>query len=173
MEIKLIKPSVEYSDEIMKYREEFLQSGDTMAGCGNLRGCTTAKEWIDTLDILENEKTCPPDKVTSDTYIAVRIYDKKVVGVIDFRHHIDHPILSVWGGHIGYSVRPSERRKGYATEMLKQNLLMCKEYGLKEVLITCDSDNVASEKTIITNGGVFEKTVEVDGDTIKRYWIEL
>ncbi|MCR8746831.1 GNAT family N-acetyltransferase [Romboutsia lituseburensis] len=171
MEIKLIKPTLEYAYDIMKYKQEFLQSGETMSGCGNLRKCSTAKEWIDELDLLESDKTCPPDMVTSNTYIAVRISDNKIVGVIDFRHHIKNPILSIWGGHIGYSVSPSERKKGYATEMLRQIILNCKSYGLDKVLVTCDCNNIGSKKTIIANGGLFEKNVGVEGDTIERYWI--
>ncbi|MGL5677958.1 MAG: GNAT family N-acetyltransferase [Cellulosilyticaceae bacterium] len=173
MKIKLIKPTLAYGDDIMNYKEEFIESGESMAGCGNLRECASAKEWIDTLSIRENEDTCPEDKVPSTTYIAVRVCDDKIVGVIDIRHHINNPILSVWGGHIGYSVRPSERQKGYATEMLRQALTKCKVYGFDKVLVTCDHENIASKKTIIANGGGFDKEVSVDGEKIERYWIEL
>lgn len=172
MELKLIKPTLEYALDIMAYRQEFISSNESMDGCGNLRECNTAAEWIDTNEIMSDEKTCPKDKVPSDKYLAVRISDNRVVGIIDFRHHIDHPILSVWGGHIGYSVRPSERRKGIAKEMLRQNLIKCKAFGLETVLITCDHHNVGSQKTILANGGVFEKNVNVDGEIIERYWIK-
>lgn len=171
--IRLIEPTIEYSEDIMAYREEFLESGDSMDGCGKLRSCETAEEWIKTLEQYSNPKTCPKDKVPSSTYIAVREIDERIVGVCDFRHHIDHPVLSLWGGHIGYSVRPSERRKGYAKEMLRLVLIEAKKLGLERVMVTCDADNVASEKTILANGGVFEKDVTVDGEVIRRYWIEL
>lgn len=173
MSIKLVKPSLDYASEIMAYRQDFLLSGDSMDGCGNLRECTTAEEWIKTNELTSHEETCPSDKVSSDKYLAISLVDNKVVGIIDFRHHIDHPILSVWGGHIGYSVRPSERRKGIATEMLRLNLKECKEFGLHKVMITCDHDNIGSMKTILANGGIFERSVEVDGKVINRYWISL
>lgn len=171
--IKLVKPTVEFAEDIMTYKEDFLQSGDSMAGCGSLRDQNTVEDWLHEIDLLENEETCPEGKVCSSTYLAVRVDDNRIVGIIDFRHHIDHPILGLWGGHIGYSVRPSERRKGYAKEMLKQILQKCREHGLSKVMVTCDENNIASKKTIISNGGIFEKDVLVDGETTKRYWISL
>ena len=89
--IKLIKPTAEYADDIMKYRQELMDFGDSMDCCGNLRQCSSAEEWIRGIEMLNHEETCPKDKVTSDTYIAVRLVDNKIVGIIDFRHHIDHP----------------------------------------------------------------------------------
>ena len=157
----------------MTYKEEFLQSGDSLAGCGSFRDQNTVEGWLHEIELLENEETCPDGKVCSSTYLAVRVDDNKIVGIIDFRHHIDHPILGLWGGHIGYSVRPSERRKGYAKEMLKQVLQKCREHGLIKVMVTCDADNIASKMTLVSNGGVFDKDVMVDGEIIKRYWIEL
>lgn len=102
-EIKLLKPTMEYEEEIMSFRHEMLDTNDSFAGCGSLRNCSSTDEWIKILENMENEETCPIGGVTSSTYISVRLSDNKVVGIIDLRHHINHPILSVWGGHMGYS----------------------------------------------------------------------
>ena len=93
--------------------------------------------------------------------------------MIDVRHHINHPVLSTIGGHIGYSVRPSERGKGIGTEMLKAALVKCKELGNDKILISCYKDNDSSEKVILNNGGIFEKIVEHEGTQYKRYWINI
>ena len=172
-EIKLIEPTVEYEADIWKFRQEILDSSDKdkFAGCGTLETSVSAREWIETTKLRSCKDTCPEDRVPSNVYIAVRLSDKKIVGVIDLRHHINHPVLSTWGGHIGYYVRPTERGKGYGKEMLKQNLRNAQKLGLEKVLITCNDDNYASENVILANGGVFESTITVDGEIMKRYWI--
>ena len=172
-EIKLIEPTIEYEEDIWKFRQEILDSDDNdkFAGCGTLEQSSSAKEWIKNCKLISNKETCPSDKVPSNVFIAVRISDNKIVGIIDLRHHIDHPILSTWGGHIGYYVRPDERKNGYGKEMLRLNLINAQKLGIKKVLVTCNVDNIASEKTIMANGGIFESLIEVDNETMKRYWI--
>lgn len=173
--IKLLKPTMDYADDIMKFRQEIFEAKDedAFAGCGNLESCETAQQWIDTITLMENPETCPEGRVSANIFIAVRVSDHKIVGVIDLRHHLGNPVLSSWGGHFGYIVRPSERKKGYAKEMVRQNLEKSKELGLHKVMITCDRNNTASERTILANGGVFEKEVLVDGGYTKRFWVTI
>ena len=106
--------------------------------------------------------------------MLIRKADDRVLGFLQVRHEFNE-YLSTFGGHIGYSVRPSERRRGYAKEMLRMALPYCREIGLDKVLITCMDGNIGSEKTILANGGVYESTVYEPNDRVdlKRFWITL
>lgn len=176
-DIMLIEPQKKYEADIWELRREILEydaeNDDKFAGCMSLDLCESAEEWIKICRLRKSEETCGTvgSSVPSHTYLAVRMSDDKVVGVIDLRHHINHPILGTWGGHCGYSVRPSERGKGYAKNMLRLNIQNAKELGIEQLLVTCDVKNKASEKTILANNGVYEKTIDVDGCKMKRYWI--
>lgn len=174
-QLRLVRPSMEYGSEIMAFRGELLAANDadSFAGCGSLEKYETAEEWIDLLAQMGSADACPRGMVPSDIYLAVRNSDGRAVGIIDLRHHIDHPVLGVWGGHIGYSVRPSERGKGYGKEMLRLALQKYQERGINRIMITCSRTNPASEKVIRANGGVFEKEVHADDEMIKRFWITL
>ena len=173
--IVLVRPSIEYADQVMQLRKELIAANDadSFAGCSSLENYDDYAAWLDLRARLENPDLVPAGKVPSSAYLAVRICDNRVIGMIDLRHHIDHPILGLWGGHIGYTVRPGERGKGYAKDMLRLNLENARARGLEKVMITCSPANPASEKTILANGGIFEKNVDVDGETVRRYWITL
>ena len=173
-ELIIIKPRAEYSTQIMEYRQEFLDAGDSMDGCGPLRRFDSASEYLKVCKDYENPETVPENLVQATQFIGVRKSDNKLVGMIQVRHYFNE-YLEKYAGHIGYSVRPSERRKGYAKEMLKMTLQFCREIGLDKIMISCVEGNIGSEKTILANGGVYEYTVhERNNDKkLKRFWINL
>lgn len=177
--IRLIEPTEAYTDDIWAFRQEVFEydaeNEDQFAGCLSLDTCASAKEWIEICRLRKSAETCQETgtEVPSHMFLAVRQQDNKVVGIIDLRHHINHPILGTWGGHSGYTVRPTERGKSYGKEMLHLNLEKAKELGITRFLITCNVDNTTSEKIILANGGVFEKIIDVDESQMKRYWIEI
>lgn len=170
----LIKPGLSLEEEILSYRREFLDAGSSMDGTGPLRRMESAREWLDFNRLAENRETVPENLVVADQFAYLREEDRKIVGMIQFRHYFND-FLRDFGGHIGYSVRPSERRKGYARRMLADCLKVCRDFGLERVLITCLVDNEGSRRTILANGGVYESTVfcERDGVSLERYWINV
>ena len=173
--IKLVEPTLEYEEQVMNYRKIFLEQNESFDGCAGLENCETYQEWIDFENRLK--KQYPDTYVPSSVYLAIRISDNQLVGIVDFRHNLTDFLLK-FGGNIGYSVLPFERRKGYATEMLALTLEKCKEFGKEKVLITCDPENIASAKTIINNGGILENEVADEvgltkSGIIQRYWIKL
>ena len=173
-EFILIRPTSEYASQIVEYRQEFLDSGDSMDGCGPLRRCESPEEYLTICTQYENSETVPKNLVVATQFLFVRKYDNKIVGMLQVRHYFNE-YLAKYAGHIGYSVRPSERQKGYAKQMLKAALPFCEEIGIDNVLISCIEGNIASEKTIIANGGVYESTVFEPNDDVnlKRFWIKI
>ena len=171
---KLVKVSAEYADQIKEYRQEFLDAGDSMDGCGSLRHLADPYEFIQKCKDYERPETLPADKVIATQFLYVRELDNRLLGMLQVRHYFNE-YLSKFGGHIGYSIRPSERRKGYAKAMLKSALPFCREINLENVLITCIEDNIGSERTIIANGGIYESTVYEPDEKVnlKRYWINI
>ena len=165
---------MEYNESIQAYRQEFLASGDSMDGGGWLRKFDRTQDWLDYLELFKRAETTPSPWVPTTQYIYVRETDDKVVGVIQIRHYFNE-YLEKYGGHIGYSVAPSERRKGYATQMLHLVLPECAGLGIGRVLITCVQGNEGSRRTILNNGGAFESTVYEPEEKrfLERYWIDL
>lgn len=170
--LRLILPNKKYKDEIMNYKKEFIRDNDSMDGTSGLRNAKSFEEWHNAILDNLNEETVREGLVPATTYIAISTDDERLIGMIDIRHRLNEYLLS-YGGHIGYSVRRPERKKGYATEMLKLALKECERLGITKVLLTCDKDNIASAKTIIKNGGILENEVQEEGGITQRYWINL
>ena len=160
-------------DQVWDYRQECLDAGSPMDGCGPMR-FGNPKEWLDHVVSYTDPNTLPEGKVLATQFLAVRESDGRLVGMIQVRHYFNE-YLERFAGHIGYSVRPCERRKGYAKEMLRLALPYCRGLGLTKVLISCEVSNEGSRRTIVSNGGVYESTVHEPGENIdlERYWIKL
>lgn len=172
MALKLVRPTLAYEAQVMAFREALLAGGEGFDGCSGLEKVETYARWLDFEDRMKAMGYVP-----GEVFLAVREEDDKVVGIIDYRHPLN-PFLLKYGGNIGYSVLPCERRKGYATEMLGLILSICRAFGEEKVLLTCDKTNEASRRTIVKNGGVFENEVAddvglSDCGVIQRYWIAL
>ena len=173
-EFFLIEPCEEYAEQIAEYKQDFLDADSSMDGCGPLRRCEDPITYIAECRKYTSLETLPEGLVIATQFFYIRKSDNRLVGMIQVRHYFND-YLSKFGGHIGYSINPGERRKGYATSMLKAVLSYCKKIGLDKILISCIDGNIGSEKAILNNGGVYESTVyEPDAKrNLKRFWITL
>lgn len=172
MILQIIHPSFEYQEQVLEYKAEFLQNGENMAGTAGLEKQESFDAWYQSVCANSSKETVAEGLVPASTYLAIRIQDNRLVGMIEIRHELNQYLLQ-HGGHIGYSVRKSEQRKGYATEMLRLALVESKALGLSKVLITCDKNNIASSKTMLNNGAVLENEIDEGNRITQRYWIDL
>ncbi len=170
--LRLVTPTMDYANQIMEYRTEFLNEGKTVidGSCG-LGNFDNSEDYLENVKGCSHKSTVPEGLVPASTYLAIN-EDNRVVGIINIRHELSEILLKM-GGHIGYAIRKSERRKGYATEMLRLALEKCKDLNIEKALVTCNVDNIGSAKTIINNGGVLENEIEHEGNVCKRFWIEV
>ena len=131
------------------------------------------KALVDKLQDCKHGRQLRDDWVPCSTFYLVR-QDGKIVGKSSLRHELNDFLRKI-GGHIGYVIRPDECQKGCGTMILKLTLEKARELGLKKVLVTCDSDNIASAKIIEKNGGILEGTYQNAELPVpkRRYWIDL
>ncbi|MGB4589300.1 MAG: GNAT family N-acetyltransferase [Clostridiaceae bacterium] len=166
MTLVLRKPDIEMKKEIIDFNEEWEKAGEKLVPyAARLRGMDF-RDWLSSERLMETN--APIGFVKASLYFLMD--GERILGAIDIRHSLNEYLLGV-GGHIGYGVRPSERRKGYATTMLKLALPLAKELGLKKILITCNKGNTASKKTIVNNGGILENEIEDGDEIVMRFWI--
>ena len=149
-------PSAENEPEWIAYIEEYFASSPNEKPLGYFKN-TPYADWLTRINDSHNGLNLPAGIVPSTAFFLMQ--GNRILGHISIRHNIDSPFLAMYGGHIGYGVRPTERKKGFATKMLSLALAKCKELGLDEVLITCKKDNIGSAKTIINNGGILRAEI--------------
>jgi predicted acetyltransferase len=111
-----------------------------------------------------------PERFVPGTFLVAEVAGE-IVGRVSIRHELNDFLLRM-GGHIGYGVLPGHRRRGYATEILRQSLVVAASLGIGRVLVTCDDDNAGSAAVIEANGGRLENVVatEVGHPPKRRYW---
>lgn len=171
MKLKLVRPTIELKQAALEYRQEHFANGETIINGSELLDKTDSYEaWLQSVTDNTSPATVNPNWVVTDTFFAVD-ENEKIVGIIDLRHTLNEFLKDF--GNCGYSVRPSERGKGYATEMLCQVLEIARNAGLKEVHLSVERDNVASVKTIAKNGGIYERSFEYEGEVADAYRIGL
>lgn len=169
MMLELIKPTAEMKQMMLEFILEFKQHNEyTINGCC---GLTRYENYSDWLNYIKNvERGLIPDRISSSTYVAADKNAKSIIGIIDIRHYLNDEHF--YSGHIGYSVRPSIRSKGYGAKILRLGLEKAKEFNLDRLLLTCKKDNMASKKVIERNNGILEKEIIDDGESYLVYWIK-
>ena len=171
--IQLIVPSEKHKSAAIAYREEHFDFGEDVINGSSLFDTIDSYEaWLLHIRRNSDAKTVATNWVVSSTFFGVRESDNKIVGMMDIRHHLNK-LLRKYYGHIGYAVRPSERRKGYATQMLNLAINYCKTIGLQRIMLACYNENIPSIKTITKCGGVLEQEFPyLDGKPMSVFWIE-
>lgn len=169
MNIKLVKLSYDYKQQLFDMMDEWLAVEQDFSPYMIRRNDYHDFDYyLENLEIKEERNGRVPDS----TFFCLNVDRNIFVGAINIRHYLNESLLYT-GGHIGDGIRPSERRKGYATAMIGLGLEECKKLGITKVLMTCDKDNIGSAKSIMNNGGILEDEVVEDGVVEQRYWITL
>lgn len=167
--ISLVEPTAKLEAEFLAMANEFLAAGDERYSAE----LTDLSGYLERISRYARAGNLPPDRVPGDEFWLLAFGDR-ILGRSKLRHRLT-PALEREGGHIGYDIRPSERRKGYGTLILKLTLEKARGLGLERVLLTCDTDNVASAGVIVRNGGEMRGRAITgrSGKMISRYWIRL
>jgi len=171
--MKLVLPSVEYEQSFRGYLEELKNLGRSKTEMDSERLFKLSKDFD---DFTQKLRAGAAGKFLPKGYVPHTMYwlvdGDKFIGGVDIRHTLTPHLLNV-GGPIGYAIRPTERKKGYGSNILKLALEKAKELGITKVRITCDTHNIGSTKIIEKNGGVLDDVAETPDGPKRRYWITL
>ena len=165
--MELRRPTLADKETVLEMMEEFEQTQSAHDGGFWDAENFDYEEWLESNQNHEMGINLPEGWVP-DIQLVAFTKDGKAVGFLNLRLRLNDFLLEE-GGHIGYSIRPSERGKGYAKEALCQGLQVAKGKNIKQALVTCSTENPASRAVILANGGIYE---DVRNGT-ERYWIDL
>ena len=174
----LEEPSLERKDEIIEYLDEFVKYNSNINGTGSLDKIYdgyTFEEALERCLNMKNEWYAKSiNRVPGKTFLLIRKNDNKIVGTINIRWNLSEKMLE-FGGHIGYGIRPTERRKEYNKIQLYLVLLEAQKLNLDKVMLDCSVDNLGSDKTIKALGGILERCEldEADNTMTNVYWINV
>jgi len=168
--LTLVEPSLKYKDPCLEAVREFQAAGEYTVDAEQLGA--TFEDLIARLVAAKDPANAPPGELPYEDFWLME--GDEWIGKLTLRTTINAKYLRA-GGHIGYEIRPSKRRRGYGTVLLRMGLELACERGLQRVLLTCDETNLGSRKVIEKNGGQLENAVAVEGQTALklRYWINL
>lgn len=168
----LVRPTMEYKEKALEYRgEHFAQGENTIYGSELFDKTESYEQWLSSVTRNTDPKTVDENWVVTDTFFVVRKSDGRIIGMIDLRHTLNDFLRDL--GNCGYSVRPSERKKGYGTEMLRLLLQAAREAQMKELQISVERENTASVNVIRKNGGVYERSFPYENEMADIYKIVL
>ena len=156
--MKLVFPTMAYKDKAVDYIREFHEYGSEINGTGSLDRFlreSTYEDWLQKVIQSMDIANIPATKVPALTYFFVREEDDRIVGMVNIRLAMND-LIRTEAGHIGYSIRPTERRRHYGTQLLNAAMKVCDVIGIKEVLVSCDRENIASAGVIRNCGGVLK-----------------
>lgn len=167
MHLKLVQLEERYRPQLTDMLDEWSQSGEKM-----IPYAVRKNDYHNFARYLAGLDETEDGEVPGSTYFCLDVDRNIFVGAVNIRYFRDNALL-VDGGYIGDGVRPSERRQGIATQMIALALEKCKELGIRKVLMICNKDNIGSAKSIQNNGGVLESEIDMDGEMVQKYWIDL
>jgi len=167
--IKLINPSVDYKNEYLDMVSEWKESEEELIPWSLNLDTNEFETLVKNLNNYSAGIGLPEGFVPCTTLWLIN-NENKILGAIEIRHQLNNS-LKFRGGHIGYGIRPTERRKGYASQMLSLALEECESMRLVKVLLTCLKSNTGSAKTIVKNGGILDSEDIDNGQVFQRYWI--
>ena len=169
MKLKLVRLENKYKQQLFEMLNEWYGSGEEIVPYSiSKTDYHDFEAYCANLDVNEEKCGLVPDS----TFFCLDEERNIFVGAVNIRHYLNKKLL-LNGGHIGDGVRPSERRKGIATQMIHLALIECKRIGISDILMVCDKDNIGSAKSIIKNGGILENEISVNGKVEQRYWIHI